>query len=110
VHPDSLPKLLIARSKMWNDCMTLLGINNSNQDKAERLVAAEVGANDEQIAASRAVSLGARTQAAEQINRMFPDLNVSVRFKLDDETAPPQTAQPPALDDRVDPNDPGAED
>jgi hypothetical protein len=70
-HPEALPNLLIAKSKMWNECMTLLGINNANQDKKERLVADEVAANDEQIEATRAIAMNARLQACHQINRMY---------------------------------------
>ena len=78
-NPDSLPKLLDAKSKMWNECMTMLGINNANQDKRERLVAAEVGANDQQIEATRNIALNARKFAAKQINDLY-GLNVSVDF------------------------------
>lgn len=79
VHHEALPNLLIARTKMWNDCMTLLGINNANQDKKERLVADEVSANDEQVNAAKSIALNARRQACAQINRMY-DLAVSVDF------------------------------
>jgi hypothetical protein len=82
-HPEMLPNLQIAKVKMWNECMTLLGINNANQEKRERLVADEVSANDQQIAATRAINMNARVQACEQINRMYKRLNVSVRFNLD---------------------------
>jgi hypothetical protein len=71
VDAMTLPNLMIARSKLWNECMGLLGINNANQDKKERLVAAEVGANDEQVEATRRIALNARQQAAKEIGRVF---------------------------------------
>ena len=80
VDPLTLPNLMIARSKLWNECMGLLGINNANQDKKERLVAAEVGANDEQVQATRNIALNARQQAAEQINQLY-GLTVEVDYK-----------------------------
>lgn len=80
VDPLTLPNLMIARSKLWNECMGLLGINNANQDKKERLVAAEVGANDEQVQATRNIALNARQQACTEINALF-GLDVSVEFK-----------------------------
>lgn len=80
VDPLTLPNLQIAKSKMWNECMGLLGINNANQDKKERLVAAEVGANDEQVQATRNIALNARQQAAERINNLW-GLNITVDFK-----------------------------
>ena len=80
VDPLTLPNLQIAKSKMWNEVMGLLGINNANQDKKERLVAAEVGANDEQVQATRNIALNARQQACERINRLY-GLDISVDFK-----------------------------
>lgn len=78
-HPETLPKLLEAKAKLWNECMGLLGLNNANQDKKERIQAAEVTANDEQVMASRNLHLKARKQAVENINKMF-NLNISVKF------------------------------
>jgi len=78
-HPETLPKLLEAKSKLWNECMGLLGLNNANQDKKERLVSDEVSANDEQVQASRNIHLKARKAAAERINKMF-DLTIDVIF------------------------------
>jgi hypothetical protein len=84
VHPDTLPKLMDARNSLWNQAMGFLGIQNANQDKRERLVASEVSANDEQVLAVRATALNARQYACEQINRMFPELNVSVTYDQTD--------------------------
>lgn len=79
VDKDILINVQIAKSKIWNECMTLLGIkNNANQDKKERMVVDEVNANDDQVVASRGVALNARSMACEQINMMYPDLAVSV--------------------------------
>lgn len=84
-HPDTLPKLMIAKSKLWNECMTLLGINNANQDKRERLVSDEVSANDEQIDAVRQIALNARQEACDRINEMYGeklDGEISVEFHV----------------------------
>ena len=91
VDPLTLPNLMIAKSKLWNECMGLLGINNANQDKKERLVAAEVGANDEQVQATRNIALNARQQACERINRLWPELDITVDFK---NPPPPPTNAP----------------
>jgi hypothetical protein len=82
VDPLTLPNLQIGRSKLWSECMGLLGINNANQDKKERLVAAEVGANDEQVQATRNIALNARQFACEAINKRWPELNISVDFRM----------------------------
>lgn len=75
-------KLMEYKHNLWNEAMTYLGVGNSKQDKKERLVADEVAANDEQIETSRYSMLQARQDACEQINKMFPELNVTVEFKL----------------------------
>lgn len=74
-------KLMAYKHNLWNEAMTFLGVGNAKQDKKERLVEAEVSANDEQIQTSRYTMLQARQEACEQINKMF-GLNVSVDFRL----------------------------
>lgn len=76
--PVVFDKLQIQKNHVWNECMTFLGVNNANMDKRERLVADEVGANDEQVKASEDVMLKARELACKLINEMF-DLNISVK-------------------------------
>jgi hypothetical protein len=75
----TIEKLSIYRTKLWSECMGILGINNANQEKKERLVEAEVGANDEQIQAIKNVSLNARREAAKRISIKY-DLDVSVDY------------------------------
>lgn len=84
IDKEMVLNLQIAKSKIWNETMTLLGINNANQEKRERLVADEVSANDSQIMAIRNSALSARQYAVEQINKKY-SLNVSVEWN---ETAP----------------------
>lgn len=77
-------KLMAYKHNLWNEAMTFLGVGNAKQDKKERLVEAEVSANDEQIKTSRYTMLQARQEACEKINKMF-GLNVSVNFRLDND-------------------------
>lgn len=83
IDKDQVVNLMDVKARLWNEAMTLLGINNSNQDKKERLVADEVSANNDQVSAQRSVALKSRKIAAEQINRMYA-LEISVDW---DETA-----------------------
>ena len=87
INKDHLLTLQIAKAKMWNEAMTFLGINNSNQDKRERLVADEVAANDSQISIARNVAMKSREYACTQINKLYPNLNISVEW---DEELQPQ--------------------
>jgi hypothetical protein len=86
VAPESIISMHVLRTREWSECMTLLGINNSNQDKKERLTAAETSGNDDVIATIRAKNLKARQFACEQINEKF-GLNVSVDYTTDMKTA-----------------------
>lgn len=82
INADSIEKLDILRVRQWNACMGLLGIDNANQDKKERLVASEVDANNDQSNMMRYVALNARRTAAEQINTVFGK-NVRVEYYTD---------------------------
>lgn len=82
VESSSLSTVQLAKSKVWNEAMTFLGVNNSNQDKKERLVESEVSANDNQVEIMRLSALNARRIACEAMNSMY-DLSVSVHWNED---------------------------
>lgn len=82
ILPDSYEKLSILRKGWWNEAMGLLGIDNANQDKKERLVSAEVGANDGQTDSMRYVALNARRQALDYINDIWGQ-NITVDFNVE---------------------------
>jgi hypothetical protein len=84
ILPDSYEKLALLRTRIWNEVIMLFGIDGSNQDKKERLVAAEIGANDSQADSFRFVALNARQYAAEQINKVF-GTDISVDFRVENE-------------------------
>lgn len=81
--PYVVDKLTLYKHELWNEVMTFLGINNANQDKKERLVESEVGANDEQIEQARYNMLDARRDACKKINEMF-NLEIDCKFRNDD--------------------------
>lgn len=85
INPDTIEKIDIVGDRHWNKCMRLLGIENSNQDKKERLVSDEVNGNADQTSLMRFRNLNARRNAAAAINRIYPDLNVSVEYYTDEE-------------------------
>ena len=73
--------LELQKHMIWNEVMTLLGVNNANMDKRERLVDDEVRANNEQVEASFNVMLRARERACYEINEMF-GTNISVKRRI----------------------------
>lgn len=72
-------KLDIHKNMVWNEFLTWAGIENSNQDKKERLVADEVGSNYGNVEISRNSGLMCRQEAAEKINKKF-GLDIKVKF------------------------------
>ena len=100
IDANSIEKLHILKVRLWNECMGLLGINNANQDKKERLVADEVDANNQQVSATRAIALNARKQAAEQINKLY-NQNIEVAFNEDIEAEAAAKAPKPENEEVV---------
>lgn len=92
INPDSYDKLSIYRTRVWNELMGLLGIDNANQDKKERLVESEVGANDSQTDSFRYINLNAREQAAKQIKDVFGH-DIKVEFRVEVEAEAKQLEQ-----------------
>ena len=79
VNASDLPTLQIAKTRVMNEFMGFMGVNNANQDKRERLVSDEVAANNSQVGIFRADAMNAREYACELINRRY-SLNVSVEW------------------------------
>ena len=104
-EPKMLTELLVAKKKVWQEMLTFLGINNSNQEKRERLVASEVTANDDEVVAARTVALRSREEACEKINTMF-GLNVAVEWNTQLDTEMPGMED---MEDMEDTNEAGKE-
>lgn len=64
--------------------LTILGIKNYVEDKAERVQSAEVKANDDYIKSSFKVGLEQRQKACERINKMY-GLNLSIEYSINDD-------------------------
>lgn len=80
VDAHSIETLIMARERTWANAMTMLGINNFNTEKKERLVSAEVDGGDEQIDQMKNIALNARQQACKRIKEMYPNLDVWVEY------------------------------
>lgn len=86
--PVQTPNLAPTLQDSWNSAMseflTMVGIDNSNIDKKERLVAREADANDEQISYSMRVYLNARNQQLDLLNQV---LGTKIKAVLNEGTA-----------------------
>ena len=82
IDADLVTNLMVDKRKAWNEALTFLGVNNSNQDKRERLVQSEVGANDSEVLMQRSIVLDQRRYACEQINKKY-GLSLGVEWNTD---------------------------
>lgn len=73
-------KLMVLKHQYINEFLTHFGIENSNEEKKERLVESEVASNYGIVEASRHIALNSRKQACKQINDMF-GLNLDVNYR-----------------------------
>lgn len=78
--PYVTDKLMIYKRQIWNECMTFLGINNSNTEKKERMITDEARSNNQLIKVSASTMLLTRQEAAEQANKLF-GCNIKVEMR-----------------------------
>lgn len=90
VHPDSIDRLHIFRGRLFNEAMMTLGIDNTNQDKKERMVTDEIGGNNDQIARIRSAALNQRRKAARAISTLIDSPVTVDYFTIDDPANDPQ--------------------
>lgn len=81
--PYLLDKLQDFKNDITNELYTLLGINNANTDKKERMLVDEVNVNNVSIMTSLDLAFKTRKDAVKEINKKF-GLNISVDTTLND--------------------------
>lgn len=81
--PFVADKIRAEKIQTWNEALTYLGISNTNITKRERLITDEVIRSQGGVIASRYSRLEMRRQACEEINRMFPELDVWCDYRDD---------------------------
>lgn len=75
----------------WNEALTYLGISNTNITKKERLISDEVLRSQGGTIASRYSRLEMRRRACEEINKMFPELDIWCDYRDDFREADDET-------------------
>ena len=73
-------KLLHDKATIWNECVKFLGIENNNSEKKERVVVDEVKSGESATNVFRLSYLKARQQAVDQINDLWPFLDLGVSW------------------------------
>lgn len=80
--PYIVDKLDVHKHEVINDALTVLGINNANTQKKERLITDEVQSNDQLIAYQLNCFYKFRKQAADLINEKF-NLDIDISLNKD---------------------------
>ena len=80
--PYVVDKLDTHKDKIWNDCMTFLGINNANTSKKERLVTSEVESHQQLINYYLNSFYKKRKEACDILNKKF-GTNVKIVLNKD---------------------------
>ena len=80
--PYIIDKLDIHKHQIFNDALTVLGIDNANTDKKERLITNEVESNEELIKYYLNCFYKTRKKACEEINEKF-GLDVDIELNKD---------------------------
>ena len=72
-----------SKRTIMNEFLTLIGINNANTDKRERLVTDEVAANNVELVANIALWKDNLKRQTDRINKIFPTLKFNIELQFD---------------------------
>ena len=75
-----IDKLLHDKATIWNECVKFLGIENNNSEKKERVVVDEVKSGESATNVFRLSFLKSRQQAVDQINSLWPELELGISW------------------------------
>ena len=84
--PFIADKIQSYKERIWNEALTFLGIDNISSEKKERLVSAEVSANNEIVNLNLQARLATRKEACRQFNEYFGlegDKAIDVKVRAD---------------------------
>lgn len=82
--PYVADRLYDLRTKIWNEAMTYLGVDNIGNEKKERQITNEVNASLGAVKAYRNIRLEARREGCKEIVKLFPDLEgLDCRYRDD---------------------------
>jgi hypothetical protein len=83
--PYLIDKLDLHKHQIFNEALTVLGINNANADKKERLIVDEANANDELINYYLNCWYKTRKKACDEINEKFFGGEEKIKIKLNNQ-------------------------
>ena len=84
--PYLIDKLDAHKTRVFNEALTVLGINNANTDKKERLITDEVESNDQLINFYLHCFYKTRKKACDEINKKFFDGKEIISIEINKDT------------------------
>lgn len=76
------PQLYEMKTRYWNEALTIIGVPNMIETHHQRQSTDEVYRDMGGVLASQYNRLYMRKKAAKEINRMFPDLDISIDYSV----------------------------
>ena len=84
--PYIIDKLDVHKGRIFNEALTVMGIDNANTDKRERLITDEVESNDQLISYYLNCFYKTRKKACDEINEKFlKDSEIKIEIELNKE-------------------------
>ena len=84
--PYIIDKLDVHKGRIFNEALTVMGIDNANTDKRERLITDEVESNDQLISYYLNCFYKTRKKACDEINEKFlKDSKIKIEIELNKE-------------------------
>lgn len=83
--PFLVDKLSDYKTRVWEECLTFLGINNANTDKKERLITDEVNSNNDLIQYYFNCFYKTRKKACDEINKKFFNGEEKIKIKINED-------------------------
>lgn len=72
-----------SKRTIMNEFLTVLGINNANTDKRERLIVGEVESNNVELMVNTALWKERLKECQKRVNEMFPNVNFKIELQFD---------------------------
>lgn len=75
-----------AKRSIINEFLTMLGVNNANTDKKERLITSEVASNSQELKCNTELFRENLSACMEKVSNMFPDFDFELELQFDGRT------------------------
>lgn len=75
-----------AKRSVINEFLTMLGVNNANTDKKERLITSEVASNSQELKCNTELFRNNLKNCMEKVHKLFPNFDFELELQFDGRT------------------------